>query len=32
LIPPQRLILRMGQEQRIVATDGLGAFRVEEAK
>jgi len=32
LIPPQRLVLRMGQEQRIVATDGLGAFRVEEAK
>lgn len=32
LIPPQRLVLRLGQEQRVVATDGLGAFRVEEPR
>lgn len=32
LIPPQRLVLRLGQEQRVVATDGLGAFRVEELR
>lgn len=29
LIPPQRLRLRRGEQQLILATDGLGAFRVE---
>ena len=32
LIPPQRLRLQLGQQQRVLATDGLGPFRIEEAQ
>ncbi|NBX96765.1 MAG: type II secretion system protein GspH, partial [Betaproteobacteria bacterium] len=30
LIPAQRLRLRLGEQQLVLATDGLGAFRVED--